>query len=72
MKNPRVAEALDWLEKHSKKSIREGMARYAIPGDKALAKKLASSEEPAPRWIGKDAFRELATAAVRKRMRVAR
>jgi 3-methyladenine DNA glycosylase AlkD len=32
----RVADALAWLKKHSKKSIRDGMARYAIPNDKAL------------------------------------
>ena len=36
MKDPRVADALAWLEKHSKKSVRDGMARYAIPNDKAL------------------------------------
>jgi len=36
MKDPRVADALSWLRKHSKKSVRDGMARYAIPGDKAL------------------------------------
>ncbi|MEO8018402.1 MAG: DNA alkylation repair protein [Pseudomonadota bacterium] len=36
MTDPRVATALAWLEKHSKKSIRDGMARYAIPSDKAL------------------------------------
>jgi len=36
MKDPRVAEALAWLKKHSKKSVRDGMARYAIPSDKAL------------------------------------
>jgi len=36
MKDPRVAEALEWLEKHSRKSVRDGMARYAIPNDKAL------------------------------------
>jgi len=36
MKDPRVAEALSWLKKHSKKSVRDGMARYAIPSDKAL------------------------------------
>ena len=36
MKDPRVAEALAWLEKHSRKSVRDGMARYAIPNDKAL------------------------------------
>jgi 3-methyladenine DNA glycosylase AlkD len=36
MTDPRVAEALTWLKKHSKKSVRDGMARYAIPNDKAL------------------------------------
>ncbi len=36
MSDPRVADALAWLEKHSKKSVRDGMARYAIPNDKAL------------------------------------
>src|SRR4051812_29154001 len=36
MKDPRVAEALSWLRKRSKKSVRDGMARYAIPSDKAL------------------------------------
>jgi len=36
MKDPRVADALSWLRKHSKKSVRDGMARYAIPSDKAL------------------------------------
>ncbi len=36
MRDPRVAEALSWLKKHSKKSVRDGMARYAIPSDKAL------------------------------------
>jgi len=34
----------------------------------ALAKKLAASKESAPRWIGKDAYRELSSAAVRKRI----
>jgi len=32
----RVETALTWLKKHSKKSVRDGMARYAIPNDKAL------------------------------------
>jgi 3-methyladenine DNA glycosylase AlkD len=35
----------------------------------ALAKKLAASPEPAPRWIGKDALRQLASAPVRKRLK---
>jgi 3-methyladenine DNA glycosylase AlkD len=34
----------------------------------ALAKRLASSEEAAPRWVGKDALRELASPKVRSRL----
>jgi 3-methyladenine DNA glycosylase AlkD len=37
----------------------------------ALAKKLAASEAAAPRWIGKDALRELSSAAVQKRLKAA-
>ena len=33
----------------------------------ALAKELAASKEPAPRWIGKNAFRELSGAATKGR-----
>ncbi len=36
MADPRVAEALAWLEKHSSKSVRDGMLRFAIPNDHAL------------------------------------
>ena len=35
----------------------------------ALAKKLAGSEAAAPRWIGKDALRELSSAAVQRRLK---
>jgi 3-methyladenine DNA glycosylase AlkD len=35
----------------------------------ALARKLADRPEPAPRWIGKDALRELGGAAVQKRLK---
>ena len=34
----------------------------------ALAKELAASKDPAPRWIGKDALRQLATPAAQKRI----
>jgi 3-methyladenine DNA glycosylase AlkD len=34
----------------------------------ALAKKLAASKDAAPRWIGKDALRQLATPAAQKRI----
>jgi 3-methyladenine DNA glycosylase AlkD len=33
-----------------------------------LARRLAVSDEPAARWVGKDALRELTSAAVRKRL----
>jgi 3-methyladenine DNA glycosylase AlkD len=35
----------------------------------ALARKLALAKEPAPRWIGKDALRELTGAVVQKRLK---
>jgi 3-methyladenine DNA glycosylase AlkD len=35
----------------------------------ALARKLAASSEPAPRWIGKDALRQLASAPVQRRLK---
>ncbi len=34
----------------------------------ALGKRLAAATEPAPRWIGKDALRQLQTPAVRRRL----
>ncbi len=34
----------------------------------ALAKKLGDSKDPTPRWIGKDALRQLATSATLKRL----
>ena len=37
MADPRVASALRWLEAHASKSVRDGMLRYAIPNDHALA-----------------------------------
>jgi 3-methyladenine DNA glycosylase AlkD len=33
-----------------------------------VARKLAGSNDPAPRWVGKDALRELTSAAVQKRL----
>lgn len=36
MADPRVAAALAWLKRHSSKSVRDGMLRYAIPNDNAL------------------------------------
>jgi len=53
MSDPRVAAALAWLEKHSKKSVREGMARYAIPNDKALGVLMGDIQKLA-RQLGRD------------------
>jgi 3-methyladenine DNA glycosylase AlkD len=35
----------------------------------SLSSKLATAAEPAPRWIGKDALRQLATPATRRRLK---
>jgi len=35
----------------------------------ALSRKLAASKDPAPRWIGTDALRQLASASVQKRLK---
>ena len=53
MKDPRVASALAWLKKHSKKSVRDGMARYAIPSDKALGV-LMGDIQKLSRQLGRD------------------
>ena len=53
MKDPRVAEALGWLEKHSKNSVRDGMARYAIPNDKALGVLMGDIQKLA-KLLGRD------------------
>ena len=49
----RVAAALAWLEKHSKKSVRDGMARYAIPNDKALGVLMGDIQKLA-KLLGRD------------------
>ena len=53
MSDPRVAEALAWLKKHSKKSVRDGMARYAIPNDKALGVLMGDIQKLA-KLLGRD------------------
>jgi 3-methyladenine DNA glycosylase AlkD len=53
MKDPRVAIALAWLRKHSKKSVRDGMARYAIPRDKALGVLMGDIQKLA-KQLGRD------------------
>jgi len=49
----RVDGALAWLEKHSKKSVRDGMARYAIPSDKALGVLMGDIQKLA-KQLGRD------------------
>jgi 3-methyladenine DNA glycosylase AlkD len=53
MTDPRVATALAWLRKHSKKSVRDGMARYAIPNDKALGVLMGDIQKLA-KQLGRD------------------
>jgi len=45
MAEPRVAQALRWLEKHSSKSARDGMLRYAIPNDHALGVRMGDIQK---------------------------
>ncbi|HEU4591720.1 MAG TPA: DNA alkylation repair protein [Steroidobacteraceae bacterium] len=53
MSDPRVAEALDWLRKHSSKAVRAGMARYAIPADHALGVRMGDIQRLG-RQLGRD------------------
>lgn len=58
-----VKKAVNWaLRSIGKRSARLHAAAVA------LASRLAESEDPAPRWIGKDALRELSSPAVTKRV----
>jgi 3-methyladenine DNA glycosylase AlkD len=45
MSDPRVAEALDWLRKHSSKAARDGMLRYAIPNEHALGVRMGDIQK---------------------------
>jgi 3-methyladenine DNA glycosylase AlkD len=51
--DPRVAQALTWLKKHSSKSVRDGMSRYAIPNDHALGVKMGDIQKLA-KLLGHD------------------
>lgn len=53
MSDPRVAEALAWLEQHSSRSVRDGMTRFAIPNDKALGVKMGDVQKLA-KLLGRD------------------
>ena len=56
-RDPRVATALEWLGKRSSKSVRAGLARYAIPDDKALGVRMADIQK-----LGKQLGRDHALA----------
>ena len=59
-----VKKAVNWaLRSIGKRS--PSLNREAI----AVAKRLAAREDPASRWVGKDALRELTSPAVQKRLR---
>jgi 3-methyladenine DNA glycosylase AlkD len=53
MADVRVAQALSWLKKHSSRSVRQGMARYAIPSGNALGVRMADIQKLA-RQLGRD------------------
>src|SRR5688572_9890035 len=43
--NNDVEYALTWLKKHSSKSVRDGMTRYAIPNEHALGVRMADIQK---------------------------
>jgi 3-methyladenine DNA glycosylase AlkD len=53
MSDPRVAEALAWLEQRSSKAARDGMLRYAIPNDHALGVRMGDIQKLG-RQLGRD------------------
>ena len=53
MPDPRVASTLAWLKKHSSRSVRDGMLRYAIPNDDALGVRMSDIQKLA-RQLGRD------------------
>lgn len=58
-----VKKAVNWaLRSIGKRNL--ALHRRAV----AVAKRLANSADPAPRWIGKDALRELTSPAVARRL----
>jgi 3-methyladenine DNA glycosylase AlkD len=72
---PLIEKAADDERNFVKKGVNwalRGVGRRSAALNKAsiaLARKLAERVEPAPRWIGKDALRELGGAAVQKRLK---
>lgn len=48
-----VADILAWLKKHGSKTVRDGMARYALPSDKAFGLRVGTLQQQAKR-IGKN------------------
>jgi 3-methyladenine DNA glycosylase AlkD len=57
MADPRVGNALQWLEKHASRTVRAGMSRYAIPDTHALGVRMADIQK-----LGKQLGRDHALA----------
>jgi 3-methyladenine DNA glycosylase AlkD len=53
MPDPRVAAALDWLQRHASGSVRNGMTRYAIPNVHALGVRMSDIQKLG-RQLGRD------------------
>jgi 3-methyladenine DNA glycosylase AlkD len=72
---PLIAKAASDERNFVKKAVNwalRGIGRRNLKLNKAsiaLAKKLAESEDATPRWIGKDALRELTGTIVQKRLK---
>jgi 3-methyladenine DNA glycosylase AlkD len=59
-----VKKAVNWALRSIGKRSRQ-LNEAAID----VAQRLAESPEPAPRWVGKDALRELTSASVQRRVK---
>ena len=57
MPHPQLAGAIAWLRKHSSKSVRDGMLRYALPNDDALGVRVGDIQK-----LGKQLGRDHALA----------
>ncbi|MBI5852410.1 MAG: DNA alkylation repair protein [Planctomycetes bacterium] len=71
---PRIAAAADDARNFVKKGVSWALRSIGTrsaalhAAARALAKRLASSEDPAPRWVGKDVLRDLSRPLVTKRI----
>lgn len=65
-KSPTTPAVLAWLKKHGTKKVRDSMALNAAAT--AVSRRLADATAVTARWIGRDALRQLASPAGRKRL----